>query len=139
MSKIHGEGFALDLDDRDGYLRAFVAGGSDSLAISLAYWTALGQECARRKAANLLVVEDLDPFDAGPEALELVCDTMVLVGLDRVRVAFVDVQEIGDVNESGMMVGFDKGLTLMLFSTESLADRWLRFGSKNSATTSESR
>jgi len=134
MAKIHGDGFALDIDNRDGYLRAFVAGGSDSLAISLAYWTALGQECARRGATNLLVVEDLDPFDAGPEALELVCDTMVEVGLDRVRVAFVDVQEVGQVNESGMMVGFDKGLTLMLFSTESLADRWLRFG-----TNSESR
>lgn len=131
MTKIHGDGFDIDVDDRGGYLRAFVAGGSDSLAISLAYWTALGQECAQCKATNLLVVEDLDPFDAGPEALELVCDTMVLAGLDRVRVAFVDVQEIGHVNESGMMVGFDKGLTLMLFSTESLADRWLRFGSNS--------
>lgn len=129
MTKIHGQGFEIDVDERDAYLRAFVAGGSDSLAISLAYWTALGQECARRKATNLLVVEDLDPFDAGPEALELVCDAMVRGGLGQVRVAFVDVQEVGDVNESGMMVGFDKGLTLMLFSTESLADLWLRFGS----------
>lgn len=129
MTKIHGQGFEIDVDERDAYLRAFVAGGSDSLAISLAYWTELGQECARRQATNLLVVEDLDPFDAGPEALELVCDAMVQAGLGQVRVAFVDVQEVGDVNESGMMVGFDKGLTLMLFSTESLADLWLRFGS----------
>lgn len=129
MTKIRGEGFEIDLDDRDGYLRALVAGGSDSLAISLAYWTALGQACAQHQATNLLVVEDLDPFDAGPEALELVCDAMVRAGLDRVRVAFVDVQEVGHVNESGMMIGFDKGLTLMLFSTESLADLWLRFGS----------
>ena len=129
MTTLHGEGFEIVLEDRDGYLRAFVAGGSDSLAVSLAYWTALGQACVQHKATNLLVVEDLDPFDAPPEALELVCDTMVLAGLDRVRVAFVDVQEVGHVNESGMMIGFDKGLTLMLFSTESLADLWLRFGS----------
>ena len=128
MSTIHGEGFTIELTECTGYLRAFVDGGADSLAISMDYWTVLGRECARRGMTNLLVVEDLDPFDADADALDQVCDCMVRAGLDRVRVAFVDVQEIGDVNESGMMVGFDKGLTLMLFSTVSLADRWLRFG-----------
>lgn len=128
MAKIEGDGFQIALRECTGYLRAFVSGGADSLAVSTAYWRALGDECTKRGIDNLLVVEDLDPFDAGPEALDLVCATMLDAGLDRVRVAFVDVQEDSDVNESGMMVGFDRGLTLMLFSTESLADRWLRFG-----------
>ncbi len=128
MNKIHGDGYTIELTDSNGYLRAFVDGGADSLAISMDYWTVLGRECTRRGVTNLLVVEDLDPFDADASALDQVCDCMVQAGLDRVRVAFVDVQEVGDVNESGMMVGFDKGLTLMLFSTVSLADRWLRFG-----------
>ncbi|HWT16124.1 MAG TPA: hypothetical protein VN581_10100 [Patescibacteria group bacterium] len=128
--RIEGPGFTIDLEERADFLRAVVHGGEDTLAVSTAYWNLLGAECKRRRAKAILVVEDLDPWpDAGPEVFEAVTDAMVVAGFGDIRCAFVDLREEVEANEFGMIVGAGKGLTIMMFSNESYAERWLRFGS----------
>lgn len=126
---LHGPGFDIELAKHHGYLRAHVRGGADSVVVSVAYWTALGTECRHRAATCLLVIEELEPFgDPGPDVFETVTDAMVEAGFRDIRLAFVDAREEVEANEMGMIVGADKGLAMMMFSSESIADHWLRFG-----------
>lgn len=132
--RLEGPGYTIDLEERADYLRAFVRGSDDSLALSVAYWMHLGAECIRRGTTAILVLEDLPPFpDPAPEIFEAVTDAMVVAGFCGIRCAFVDLKEEVEANEYGMIVGADKGLTIMMFSNESYADRWLRFGSPHPA------
>ena len=135
IQRLEGPGYTIELEERAGFLRAFVRGTEDTLAVSVAYWTQLGAECARRGTTAILVLEDLPPWpDAAPEIFETVTDAMVAAGFRDIRCAFVDLKEEVEANEYGMIVGADKGLTIMMFSNESYAERWLRFGSPHPAT-----
>lgn len=128
--RLEGPGFTIELEERAGYLRAVVRGAEDTLAVSTSYWHRLGSECRRRGANAILVLEDLPPWpDAEPEVFEAVTDAMAAAGFRDIRCAFVDLNEEVEANEYGMIVGADKGLTIMMFSNESYAERWLRFGS----------
>lgn len=128
--RVEGPGFTIELEVRPGFLRALVRGSEDTLAVSTAYWTRIGAECRRRGASAVLVVEDLPPWpDAGPGVFDAVTDAMAAAGFRDIRCAFVDLHEEVEANEFGMMIGADKGLTSMIFSNESYAERWLRFGS----------
>ncbi|MBI2399310.1 MAG: hypothetical protein HYV17_16110 [Xanthomonadales bacterium] len=128
---LHGPGFEIELGERQGYLRAHVRGGADSVEVSVAYWAALGAECRRRGVSCVLVIEELEPFgDPGPDVFETVTDAMVGAGFRDIRLAFVDAREEVEANEMGMIVGADKGLAMMMFSSESIADHWLRFGGR---------
>jgi hypothetical protein len=132
--RLEGPGFTIDIEERAGFLRALVRGNEDTLAVSTAYWARLGAECQRRGASAVLVLEDLPPWpDAGPEIFEAVTDAMAAAGFRDIRCAFVDLHEEVEANEYGMIVGADKGLTIMMFSNESYAERWLRFGSPHPA------
>lgn len=130
--QLQGKGFTIAIEERPGYLRAEVSGGEDSQAVSVAYWTLLGEECVRRGTSNLLVVEALEPYP-NPEAdvFEAVTDAMASAGFRGIRVAFVDTKEEVEANEYGMIIGAEKGLDIMMFSNESYCERWLRFGSGN--------
>ncbi|MBP6078541.1 MAG: hypothetical protein KA505_07015 [Xanthomonadales bacterium] len=131
--RLEGPGFTIDLEDRAGFLRAIVHGAEDTLSVSTAYWARLGDECQRRGARAILVLEDLPAWpNAGPEIFEAVTDAMVAAGFRDIRCAFVDLHEEVEANEYGMIVGAEKGLTIMMFSNESYAERWLRFGSPQS-------
>ena len=128
--RLEGPGFTIELEERPGFLRALVRGAQDTVAVSTAYWNRLGEESRRRGASAILVLEDLPPWpDADPEVFEAVTDAMVAAGFRDIRCAFVDLHEEVEANEYGMIVGADKGLTIMMFSNESYAERWLRFGS----------
>lgn len=127
---LHGPGFSIALDERPGFLHALVSGEEDTLAVSIAYWSAIGKVCQQRGARSILVIENLPPFDdPRPEVFEAVTDAMANAGLRGVRVAFVDAREEVQANEYGMLIGAEKGLSIMMFSNESYAERWLRFGS----------
>jgi hypothetical protein len=124
-----GPGFEIEYAEYPGYLRVLVSGPEDSPRISVAYWTAIGRACVARGVQNLLVIEDLPPYpQVGADDFEAVTSAMADAGLDKVRVAFVDAQEEVEANEYGMIVGAEKGLNIMMFSNESYAARWLRFG-----------
>lgn len=122
-----GNGFILDVEDRPGYLRAYVHGGQDCLQVAIDYWTLLWAECERRGSRKLLVVEDLVPAEISEDALNTLVVTMVGLGYSQVRIAFVSLQSPEQLNEQGAILGAEQGLVATVFTDESYADRWLRY------------
>jgi hypothetical protein len=119
----------LKYEDRSGYLHVLVTGPRDSRAISIAYWTEVAAECTRRKARKLMVVEKLGEFE-GERNIEGTLDALFALGLDKLQVAFVvgRVELMGYV-EHGEILARERGATGRVFSSESMAERWLRHGS----------
>lgn len=120
-------GFLLEIEPQPGYLRAKVSEGQDSPAVSLAYWTLLGDECRRSGARKMLVIEDLEPCEVTDAEFEALFEEMVGMGFRNVTVAFVPLRASLQTNERGSLLGVEFGLDLMVFSDESYAVRWLRF------------
>jgi len=127
--RVLGEGFELEVDVFTDHLRFRVFGGADSLALSLAYWTAIWALVERTGITNLLVLEDLEPFpDAEPSVFEAAVAHLVKLGFCRTRIAFVDLKEETQANEYGLLLSNEQGIAMMMFSNEQYAERWLRFG-----------
>lgn len=126
---IHGEGFSVSLQRMEGFLRAHVFGGRDSLEVSIAMWRLLGRECERRGIRKLLVVEDLD---AGLDMAEIeqLIDAVVDYGFRGMQVAFVDLRQETNANEHGEILAVERGVTGRVFPDEAQARRWLRFGAE---------
>lgn len=120
-------GFLLEIEEQPAYLRAKVSEGQDSPAVSLAYWTLLGNECRRRSVRKMLVVEDLEPCEVTDAEFEALFEDMVGMGFQSVTVAFVPLRASLQTNERGSLLGVEYDLNLMVFSDESYAIRWLRF------------
>lgn len=77
---LEGEGFRIYLSQEAGYLRAQVGDGCDSQAVSVAYWTLLGNLCRETGTTRLLVVETLQDTVELTE-IQPVIDAMVASGL----------------------------------------------------------
>ncbi|CAA9336726.1 MAG: hypothetical protein AVDCRST_MAG71-2039 [uncultured Lysobacter sp.] len=127
IETLRGEGFRVELEQRDGYLRALVCDGTDSAEVSIAYHRLLGAECLRRGARRLLVLEDLSDTD---EAIDVdsIAAAALESGYDRFRTAFVELRGKHDVNEQGELASFMHGLTIRVFITEAQARQWLLYG-----------
>lgn len=124
------EDIRLVFEDRPGYLYAHVTGPRDSEQISLAYWSAIVEEIRRRNSLKLMVVENLGDYD-GPRDLPAMLDALVEMGLDRIPVAFV----VGRVDLLGLMqhgeiLAIERGANARVFDSPSVAERWLRHGSR---------
>jgi len=134
IEQLEGPGFTIELDRRPDHVRAVVRGSADSREVSVAYWHVLGEACRRHHSSAAMVLEDLPPFEA-PDAndFEAVTDAMAAAGFTTIRCAFVDLREETEANEMGMLIGAEKGLECMIFSNESYAAHWLRFGSRSSS------
>jgi hypothetical protein len=125
---LEGEGFQVELEPHRNYLRACVHGGSDSFAVSLAYWTLLADACREAGAKRLLVVEDLAPWHATEDDFQRLMEAVRRTGLDQVQIAFTSRQTPIDVNELGVIVGMEQGMWTRLFGNERDAALWLGVG-----------
>lgn len=119
----------IHYEERAGYLHALVTGPRDSRDISIAYWTEIAAECARRKARKLLVVEKLGEFE-GERNIEGTLDAIFALGLDKLQVAFVVGRvELMPYVEHGEILARERGATSgRVFGSEAMAERWLRHG-----------
>ncbi len=127
--RVLGEGFELEVGLFADHLRIRVFGGADSLALSLAYWTAIWGVVERTGVTNLLVLEDLEPFpEPDLSVFKTVVARLVQLGFCSTRIAFVDLNEETEANEHGMLLSNEQGISMMMFSNEQFAERWLRFG-----------
>lgn len=115
-------------EDRVGYLYAEVTGPRDSHDITVAYWTQIAEQCRRRKAKKLLVVENLGDH-AGERDLPAVVDFLIELGLDQLQVAFVVGRvELMSHMEHGEILALEKGANGRVFGNTTVAERWLRHG-----------
>lgn len=124
---VEGPGFRIRYTNEQGYLRAHVFDGTDSQAVSIAMWRALGGECRAIGADRLLVLEELresvDTADIAP-----VIDAMEQAGLARVRIGFVELLDDIEGSEYGEILCRERGIVIRTFSVEDAARRWLLYG-----------
>jgi hypothetical protein len=124
---LEGEGFRIRLEPQPGFLRAHVDGGEDSLAVSLAVWRLLGEECRVRGTTHLMVVEEL----TGTLSLEevgVMVETLHAEGFPDVRIAFVDLAGNLSVGEHGEILAIERGFAVQAFPREAEARHWLLYG-----------
>lgn len=124
---VPGPGFRICFDDAAGYLRAYVFDGSDSLDVSIAMWRMLADECEATEATHLLVLEDLLSTVDVPE-IDAVVDAIFDAGLEKVRIAFVELRDDIQGSELAEIMCLERGMTIRLFSHEADARHWLLFG-----------
>lgn len=126
---VEGDGFTLTFSWHGDYLRAQVDGQHDTFEISLEYWTRIADECERRRAKRVLVVENL--AEAGQDEVHLpqLVDAIVALGFHHIRVAFVDLIDAHlQAMEHGEILARERQITGRVFSDENEAVNWLRHG-----------
>ena len=124
---LDGEGFKVRLEQHHGYLRAYVHDGRDSLAVSIAMWKLLAEQCARHGAKRLLVVEDLEST-VDREDVEKVIDAMATFGFASIRTAFVEMQDDLQGSEHGSILASERGVQVYVTNDEFVARHWLMYG-----------
>lgn len=129
---ITGPGFSIRFSDEPGYLRAHVFEGTDSLAVSIAMWQMLGEECHRAGATKLLVLEELQGT-VDLEDVEQVIQAMVDAGFASVKIAFVELLDDIQGSEHGEILCLERGIVIHTFSSEHPAFRWLLYGTNEIA------
>ena len=115
---------------RSGCLRADVQGTGISLRIVADYWRDVAEECHRRKARRLLVIENLvGPSTDREEVMPELMAEFGRLGLEAVRIAFVkfDTRDLALAELAGLLVR-DLGWTARVFTNEAEAQLWLRHG-----------
>lgn len=129
------ENTELIFEDRSTYLYAEVSGPSDSFEISMAYWTAIAEQVHARGSRRLLVLERLGQYH-GERDMTLMIDSIIALGFENVRVAFVDafVEDLPIV-EQGEILAMERGIEGRVFGSVQQADRWLRIGASESMPT----
>ena len=124
---VPGSGFRICFDDEPNFLRAYVFDGTDSLAVSLAMWRMIAEECESTKSQRVLVVEDLRST-VDQAGVEEVVDVISKLNLAELRVAFVELREDIQIAEYGEILCQERGITGRVFSHETEARHWLLFG-----------
>ncbi|HEX5693981.1 MAG TPA: hypothetical protein VFY00_05100 [Arenimonas sp.] len=118
----------LDFQERADYLYVAVSGPRDSQDISKAYWSAIAQECQRRKTRKLMVVENLGDYEGERDLAETV-DFLFEIGMDKLQVAFVVARiELLAQMEHGEILALERGAMGRVFGSVSVAESWLRHG-----------
>jgi len=125
------ENTQLVFEDRNGYLYAEVSGPDDNFDISLAYWTAIAEQCQRRGTKNLLVLERLGRYK-GERNMTLMIDSIIALGFENIRVAYVDafVEDL-PIAEIGEILAMERGIAGRVFGSVQEAERWLRIGASD--------
>ncbi|HEY4555135.1 MAG TPA: hypothetical protein VIG68_01685 [Lysobacter sp.] len=124
---LQGDGFSVRIERQDGYLRAHVFGGRDSLEVSIAMWTLIAAQCRRLGERRLLVVEDLESaLDVGE--VEQLVEAVIDLGFRGMQVAFVDLRQTSGATEHGEILAVERGVSARVFSSERAARNWLHLG-----------
>jgi hypothetical protein len=117
--------YTLTFEDRDSYLFAHVEGERETLSIAHAYWTEIAEKTLSGGHKRLLVVEDIPEAISIAEVHQLVSEFAELPVID-IRLAFIDMHPTQrNLNEFGILVGSNRGMTIEAFEEESEAERWL--------------
>lgn len=118
----------LLIEDRNNYLYAEVIGPNDNFEISIAYWTAIAEQCHARNTKRLLVLERLGQYH-GERDMTLMIDSIIALGFEHIRVAYVDafVEDL-PIAEQGEILAMERGIAGRVFGSVQEAERWLRIG-----------
>lgn len=119
------QAYRINFEMRPQYLYAYVSGMRDSVEISLNYWREIAEECKRRKAARVLVEEDIMQPVSKLETYQIASE-IPRMNFKNVLIAFVDrFLEHQEVNQFGEVVASNRGLRVKVFNEVSEAEKWL--------------
>lgn len=117
--------YSLSAEDRGQYFYVKVTGQRGTLEIAHAYWSEIAGLLLATEHTKILVVEDIPEVISIAEVHQLVTDLSDLP-VKGIRVAFVDTYpEHSSLNDFGILVGENRGLTIKAFETEEAAEEWL--------------
>jgi hypothetical protein len=117
--------YRISFENRSGYLYVYVSGEHDSYEISRRYWQEVADQCARLKAAKVLIEEDIPEVISMGEMYQLASEIPEL-GFFGIRIAFVDRYiEHQDLNQFGELVAVNRGLHGKIFNDLDAAEKWL--------------
>ena len=123
-----GKKYLLTFEDRGRYLFALVKGERGTLEIATSYWFEIAQEAMKTALKRVLVIEDIPEMISIAEVHQLVTNLADLPIKD-VRLALVDLHaEHASLNNFGILVGENRGLSIKAFDTEEAAETWLLEG-----------
>lgn len=124
-----GDGFDIYFTWFGDYLLARVEGLHDNLEITVSYWAMVLDECTRRGAKRLLVVENLIEASMDTNAQETF-ERLLALGIDKsIRVAFVDRNESNwAFQEYVTLLAREQGIVVRIFAQQRDAVTWLRHG-----------
>jgi hypothetical protein len=118
----------LVIEDRNSFLYAEVIGPDDCFEISIAYWTAIAEQCHQRNTKRLLVHERLGKYH-GVRDMTRMIDSIIALGFEDIRVAYVDAfVEDMPIAEQGEILAMERGIAGRVFGSVQEAECWLRIG-----------
>ncbi len=117
--------YSLEIVNRGRYLFASIKGERGTFEIAMSYWAEIAQAVITSGLKRVLVIEDIPEMITIAEVHQLVTNLADLPVKD-VRLAFVDLHaEHASLNNFGILVGENRGLSLKAFDTEEAAVEWL--------------
>jgi hypothetical protein len=117
--------YLIRFERRPDYLYAYVGGERDSLAISLAFWREIAEECRSAAARKVLIEEDIEESVSMLEMYQIAAE-IPQMGFANVLIAFADrFLEQQDLNEFGELVATNRGLRAKVFNDVEEAEKWL--------------
>ena len=125
MNDALSQPFSLTLENRPGYLYAYVSGEHDSYEVSIQYWQEVIDECRRIGASKTLIDEDLRDNVTMADAFRLTSD-LLKMDLHGLKIAFVDrCPDHDELNQFGELVAVNRGVNIKLCKDIAEAERWL--------------
>lgn len=117
--------YTLTFEDNGAYLFALVEGDKETFSIAQAYWSEIAEKTLLTGYKKLLVVEDIPEAISIAEVHQLVSEFAELP-VNDIRIAFIDKHtEHRSLNEFGVLVGSNRGMTIQSFENEDEAVQWL--------------
>ena len=118
-------GAEIQLEDRPGYLYAFVSGPKDSVDVSIRCAEQIGKEAKKRGTRKILIEEDF-PNDLSTTETFDVCSKAPSIYQLGTTIAHVDRNaEQHETNVFGGAVAYNRGLVNRTFATVEEAEKWL--------------
>jgi len=115
----------IRLEEREGYLYAYVSGPRDSLHVSLDFWQRCITEAEKRSSGKLLVEENFPNQLNTNEIFELAAAIPAIISTE-LRIAFVDNEsEHDDLNMFAETVANNRGVIGRIFNSVENAEAWL--------------
>lgn len=123
--------YTIAFEQRPQYLFAHIKGERGTFAIAHAYWSEIVQTTLETGFKKVLVIEDIPEAISIAEVHQLVSDFADLPVKD-IRLAFIDkYPQHKTLNDFGILVGANRGLTVRSFDDETEAEAWLLGGDKS--------
>jgi hypothetical protein len=127
IENIHRDDYRIDFEDRSSYLFAHIIGERGTLSIARRYWLDIIEVVMRSEFRKILVVEEIPEAIEISEVHQLVTELAQLpLPVRDLQLAFVDLfDQHKSLNNFGVLVAENRGLSLRQFDSEAQAETWL--------------